>query len=96
MSWPPVGFVEAGPRSRKLACVTCGEKGYAYGKWMARHRRPHLPCPWCGRRFAVKLDGTARVHTRCPNRPESVVQHVYAPTTGDAKQSGPDTTRRTP
>jgi hypothetical protein len=66
---PPDGFVYAGVRSVKLACTICGERGYCDGKWMARHRRPHVPCAWCGRRFPVKLDGTGRVHTRCPHRP---------------------------
>lgn len=79
MTWPPEGFVVPGPLARKIACAICGERGYSGGKWMDRHRRPHLPCPWCGRLFAVKLDGTGRIHTRCPKRPDEIPGASGAP-----------------
>lgn len=96
MNWPAEGFVGAGPLSSKWACEVCGATGYPGGGWMGIHYRPHVPCPWCGRRFPVKLDGIGRVHTRCPKRPpESVVQHEYGSTTEDVS-GAPETTRRTP
>jgi len=73
VSWPPPGFRYAGARGGRLECTTCGARGWTYldpRSWMAVHGRPHHPCPWCGRPLVTKLDGTPRVHTRCPNRPK--------------------------
>jgi uncharacterized OB-fold protein len=58
-------FVDA-PHSIKVRCSVCGAKGFPGGSWQATHRRGHKPCPRCHRQLTVKLDGTARVHTRCP------------------------------
>jgi endogenous inhibitor of DNA gyrase (YacG/DUF329 family) len=59
-------FVPASPRSIRVKCGTCGARGFPGGSWQAPHRRGHKPCPHCGRQLPVKLDGGARVHTRCP------------------------------
>lgn len=64
------GFTYAGPRGTQVACDVCGRRGYDRNLWQDVCRRGHLPCSDCGRRLAVRLDGSARVHTRCPNRPE--------------------------
>lgn len=70
MSTSP-GFTHPGPRGLKVACETCGATGYDRRPWQDLHRRGHLPCGACGRQLTVKLDGTARVHTRCPERQET-------------------------
>lgn len=80
----PAGFHAAGNWSNRWVCDTCEVRGLPHGKWMETHRRGHAPCPRCGRQLTVKLDGTPRVHTRCPNRPGTVAQREYAPSTGDA------------
>lgn len=70
---PPDGFHWYGVSwSIKWQCETCGAAGYPRGKWMHNHQRQHHPCPWCGRMLTSKLDGTPRVHTRCPKRPDVV------------------------
>jgi DNA-directed RNA polymerase subunit RPC12/RpoP len=58
-------FVDAS-HSITVRCTTCGAKGLPGGRWQQAHRRGHKRCPRCGRQLTVKLDGTARVHTRCP------------------------------
>lgn len=63
----PVAFVPAGPRSAKLACATCGRTGYPAMPWQLICRRGHAPCSSCGKQLAVLLDGSPRVHTRCPD-----------------------------
>jgi hypothetical protein len=52
--------------SARVTCSVCGARGFPGGSWQAPHRRGHAPCFRCGRPLTVKLDGTARVHTRCP------------------------------
>jgi len=65
VTFPPVGF-----RSVKVRCIVCGQRGYAddgLNPWQESHMRGHKPCDYCGRMLVVRLDGTARVHTRCPS-----------------------------
>jgi hypothetical protein len=62
---PPDGFTLTRNGTR-WACATCEATGLPNGDWMATHQRPHHPCPDCGRQLVSKLDGTPRVHTRCP------------------------------
>lgn len=59
------------PGSRKVECVVCRAKGYpstprSESRWQRPHRRGHRPCLACGRQLTVKLDGSARRHSRCP------------------------------
>lgn len=60
--------------SDRYQCTVCGRQGYgARGRpfgWYESCARGHAPCAWCGRMLAVRKDGTARVHTQCPERPE--------------------------
>jgi hypothetical protein len=73
------GYSMTGPKWR---CDVCGRTGYGdpnadRGRWRAPHwsdgcKRGHSPCEWCGRQTVLRLDGTPRVHTRCPNRPDDV------------------------
>ena len=65
---PPVLFAYP-ERSAKQECSVCGARGMATGSWKNAHRRGHRRCPDCRRWLLVKLDGSARVHTRCPRRP---------------------------
>jgi hypothetical protein len=51
----------------KLRCRTCGTQGWSGGRWMNPHRKGHLPCPRCGGLLSVKVDGTARIHAKCPS-----------------------------
>ncbi len=70
------GYSMSGPKWR---CDVCGRSGYGdphqeRGNWAASHwsaacKRGHSPCAWCGRQLTVLMDGTPRVHTRCPRRP---------------------------
>jgi transcription elongation factor Elf1 len=50
----------------RVRCTVCGRTGYVGGTWKEACERGHLPCLDCGRQLSVKLDGTRRVHTRCP------------------------------
>lgn len=59
------------PGSDKVECVVCGATGYPTipgreCRWQRPHRRGHRPCLDCGRLLTVRLDGSARSHTRCP------------------------------
>lgn len=73
------GYRETGPKWR---CDVCGRSGYGdphlarerrYGShWSDSCWRGHAPCPWCGRQLALRMDGTPRVHSRCPERPAEV------------------------
>jgi len=65
---PPDGFHQAPNWSNRWVCNICETRGLPGGKWMETHRRGHAPCPRCGRQLTVKLDGTPRVHTRCPSK----------------------------
>lgn len=56
------------PHSSRVECSECGARGFPGGAWQDLHRRGHAPCPRCGRIFTVKLDGTPRIHTRCPRK----------------------------
>lgn len=62
--------------SPKWSCDECGATGYGDqflpAEWARAHARGHEPCPWCGALCTLRMDGTQRVHTRCPNRPEEV------------------------
>lgn len=64
----PELFEPVGTRGR-VRCTVCGMRGYPGGSWQVSHRRGHAPCPRCGRMLQVKLDGSARTHTRCPKVP---------------------------
>lgn len=68
------GYNVTGPKWR---CDVCGREGYgdphaksAYGHWSDSCRNGHAPCPWCGKQLSLRQDGTPRVHTRCPSRPD--------------------------
>jgi hypothetical protein len=61
-------FTHFSPHSLRVACGVCDARGFPDGAWQDPHRRGHAPCPRCGRQLTVKLDGTPRVHTRCPRR----------------------------
>lgn len=74
------GYSFSGP---KWKCDVCGRTGYSngnpagrplrttsHGHWSDSCRRGHAPCPWCGRVLALRKDGTPRVHSRCPDRPD--------------------------
>lgn len=60
----------------KWRCDVCGRSGYGdphaqrghYGHWSDACKRGHSPCEWCGRQLTLRMDGTPRVHTRCPGR----------------------------
>lgn len=68
------GYSMTGPKWR---CDVCGRTGYGlHGpySWADSCRRGHLPCSWCGRMITVRLDGTARVHARCPERPTAATR----------------------
>lgn len=58
----------ARPRGGKVTCLVCDRKGYMGGAWMEGCRRGHAPCPLCGRMLTVLLDGSPRMHARCPQR----------------------------
>lgn len=66
------GYSYSGPKWR---CDTCGRTGYGdpaqerRNHWSDSCKRGHSPCPWCGRQLSLCMDGTPRVHTRCPKRP---------------------------
>lgn len=67
------GYSYTGPKWR---CDTCGKAGYGdpaqagCHHWSAGCKRGHSPCPWCGRQLTLRMDGTPRVHNRCPTRPD--------------------------
>lgn len=73
------GYSVTGPKWR---CDTCGREGYGSDNgpagteptwphgWAKSCLRGHAPCPWCGRDLSLRQDGTPRVHTRCPERPD--------------------------
>ncbi|NYD43949.1 hypothetical protein [Nocardioides panaciterrulae] len=69
------GYSYSGPKWR---CAVCGRTGYGDPATAGRHhwseacKRGHSPCEWCGRLLTLRLDGTPRVHARCPERPEDV------------------------
>lgn len=72
------------PGSVKVRCVVCDSNGYpstehSESRWQRPHRRGHRPCLECGRQLAVRLDGTARRHSRCPG-PISVARSDLYPT----------------
>ena len=67
------GYSFSGPKWR---CDICGRTGYGDpadttwpGHWSTACKRGHSPCAWCGRQLTLLLDGTPRVHARCPDRP---------------------------
>ena len=58
-------------------CDVCGRRGLTdpaqptcYTQWFTGCQRGHSPCAWCGRQLTVRMDGTPRVHARCPERPD--------------------------
>lgn len=61
-------------RSPRWVCDTCGRTGLGTLEhpytWSETCRHGHSPCPWCGRQLALRKDGTPRVHSRCPDRPD--------------------------
>lgn len=63
--------------SERYECTVCHREGYGYDgkpyRWYESCARGHSPCAWCGRMLPVLKDGTARVHTRCPDRPEDAL-----------------------
>lgn len=69
------GWNETGPKWR---CDVCGREGYGdpnadrrgWQHWSDGCKRGHSPCAWCGRQIMLRKDGTPRVHTRCPERPD--------------------------
>ncbi|ACZ29621.1 hypothetical protein Xcel_0582 [Xylanimonas cellulosilytica DSM 15894] len=65
------GYNQTGPKWR---CNICGREGYGNDQgpyvWHKSCLRGHSPCPWCGRQLALRIDGTPRVHSRCPERPD--------------------------
>lgn len=76
------GYSYTGPKWR---CDVCDRTGYSDGDpndrdpsawsgswWFYTCLRGHSPCPWCGTQLTVRLDGTPRVHSRCPDRPDDV------------------------
>ena len=77
------GYSMTGPKWR---CNTCHRTGYGTGStpwhqnwrgdaitnWSVACLRGHSPCPWCGRQLTLRMDGTPRVHARCPERPADV------------------------
>jgi ribosomal protein S27E len=69
MSNPFPLFVPVSHRSGKVRCIVCGATGFDGCPWQWSHERGHEPCPWCGKQLSVRLDGTARVHSKCPERP---------------------------
>ena len=70
---PFVTFPQRTPQSGKVKCSVCGASGYdtswngAVAGWQKTHLRGHKPCGRCGRMMVVLLDGSTRVHTRCPS-----------------------------
>lgn len=67
--------------SPKWQCTVCGRSGYSslnpnteegsrWNDWTRHCRVGHSPCPWCDRQLTLRLDGTPRVHARCPERPD--------------------------
>jgi hypothetical protein len=67
------GYSFSGP---KWQCDVCGRSGHGdpaettwRGHWSAACKRGHSPCAWCGRQLTLLMDGTPRVHSRCPERP---------------------------
>ena len=68
---PPVEFLSTSTWGRRVACTVCGRFGMPGSgpnpqPWQKVCLRGHKPCDYCGRMSPVKLDGMARVHTRCP------------------------------
>lgn len=74
------GYSQSAPKWR---CDVCERTGYGtseypYGAnltsrhwgWAKSCLNGHAPCPWCGRQQALRKDGTPRVHSRCPERPD--------------------------
>lgn len=67
------GYSYSGPKWR---CDVCGRTGYGdpnrenHHHWSNACKRGHSPCPWCGRQLSLRMDGTPRVHSRCPARPD--------------------------
>jgi hypothetical protein len=61
-------------RSPRWQCNVCRRTGYGIDDqpytWSAACRNGHAPCPWCDQQLALRKDGTPRVHTRCPERPD--------------------------
>lgn len=58
-------------------CDVCDRRGLTdpdqptrYNQWFTGCQRGHSPCVWCGRQLTVRMDGTPRVHARCPERPD--------------------------
>lgn len=67
----PTGLFKKIPDSERVECTVCGDRGYpgttnAPQSWQIPHIRGHKACPRCGNQLYVKLDGTARTHTKCP------------------------------
>lgn len=62
--------------SPRWICDECEATGYGDlflpAEWARAHARGHEKCPYCGTLCTLRMNGTARVHTRCPNRPEEV------------------------
>lgn len=64
-----------GWRNPKWRCDTCGRAGYGSDtevpySWAEACRVGHSPCVWCGRQLTLRKDGSPRVHSRCPERPD--------------------------
>jgi hypothetical protein len=58
----------------KWRCDTCGREGGGRNDgpftWVQSCLNGHSPCAWCGQQLTLRKDGTPRVHTRCPERPD--------------------------
>lgn len=86
------GYGVTGP---KWACDTCHRSGYGHPDsdrghaphWTDSCRRGHAPCGWCGKQLSLRLDGTPRVHSRCPERPDHAerVRDIAAEVAHDAR-----------
>lgn len=69
------GYSQTGPKWR---CDICRREGYGdphqdrgrFPHWSNACKGGHSPCVWCGRQLTLRKDGTPRVHTRCPERPD--------------------------
>lgn len=67
------GYRYVGPKWR---CDDCWRTGYGDpasawpNHWSAACKRGHSPCVWCGKQLTLRIDGTPRVHSRCPERPD--------------------------
>lgn len=74
------GYSWSGPKWR---CDDCGKTGYGTLEkpytWSNSCLNGHSECPWCGRVLTLRNDGTPRVHSRCPERPdEAELLRLYA------------------